>query len=75
MSGPNDREIVPDKEAALILLHDMLEREPYVPKQPSPEALAQPADIPEPDPVIKPLPPNIEEKIRSRVRNLRGGRK
>ena len=71
--GPNDRDIVPDKDAALILLHDMLQREPYEPKERRPEPPREglkPAE--DPEPAVKPLPPNMEEKIRSRVRGLRG---
>ncbi len=75
LNGLDDRTIVPDKDTALILLHDMLEREPYIPKEHPPEIAAALVKLAEPDPKMKPLPPNIEEKIRSRVRNLRGGKR
>ena len=75
LNGLDDREIVPDKDTALVLLHDMLEREPYTPKQLPLENAPVPVKLAEPEPEMKPLPSNIEEKIRSRVRNLRGGKK
>ena len=72
--GPHEREVVPDKDAALILLHDMLEREPYRPTERRPPVaedgppprVAQPAP-----PAVKPLPPSVEAKIRSRVQGTR----
>ncbi|MFQ5870280.1 MAG: Zn-binding domain-containing protein, partial [Candidatus Zixiibacteriota bacterium] len=79
------RERIPDKEAALIILHDMLEKEPYVPK-PLPverkmqaargilverEDAAPPARRPRD---IKRLPENVEAKIRKRVRALKNKR-
>jgi DEAD/DEAH box helicase domain-containing protein len=75
LNGLDDREIVPDKDTALVLLHDMLEREPYTPKQLPLDSAPVPVKLAEPEPEMKPLPANIEEKIRSRVRNLRGGKK
>jgi len=75
--GPHDREIVPDKDAALILLHDLLGREPYRPRERKPpivEDAPSPAAVPTPPPEtpIKPLPPTVEERIRRRVRQLPG---
>ena len=62
------RERIPDKEAALIMLHDMLGKEPYVPK-PLPaerkkEAIPLKRDI-------KRLPESVEAKIRKRVQKLK----
>ena len=78
---------IPDKEAALILFHALLEKEPYVPVRPKLRAVAAGAvaaglavgangDIPletAPSPPIpvKPLPANIEAKIRRKVRAFR----
>lgn len=83
--GPPDlgddttREMIPDKEAALVLLHALMEKEPYVPKRPRSaerpvsvaagtelETMADAPPIP-----AKPLPPNVEAKIRSKVRGFR----
>ncbi|MBI2191815.1 MAG: DEAD/DEAH box helicase [Planctomycetes bacterium] len=71
-AGSRDR--FPDKEAARILLHDFLEMPPYVPRYPPPG----PPAVPPPTPVASPappraipnvpLPPNLEKKIRKRVR-------
>jgi DEAD/DEAH box helicase domain-containing protein len=76
--GPHERDLVPDKDAALVLLHDMLEREPYQPKERRPPVLdeATPSAGPgkAPSPPVKPLPPNVEAKIRSRVQDMRGTR-
>ena len=74
VGGPEDRDLVPDKEAALILLHDLLEREPYTPKAVTP-AQARRAPTPEPERAmpVKPLPPGLEEKIRRRISGM--GRK
>jgi len=74
--GPHDRDLVPDKDAALILLHDMLQREPYTPKERRPPVLAEdaPAKTPaaeRPSPPIKPLPPMVEAKVRTRVQQMR----
>jgi len=75
-SGVRDR--LPDKEAALIILHDLLELPPYVPQYGPPEqaeAKAVPAE-PEREIHSEPLPPALEQKIRKRVRKFqrkRGG--
>ena len=63
------RERIPDKEAALIMLHDMLGKEPYVPK-PFP---ADRKDAPSParrarD--VKRLPENTEARLRKRFQNM-----
>ena len=69
----NTRGAIPDKEAALVLLHAMLEKEPYVPKHPRPEiAVADAvtgrrgAKIP-----VRPLAANVEAKIRKKVKGFR----
>lgn len=75
---------IPDKEAALILLHALLEKEPYVPVRPKPRvavpayATASPGiaghlddAAPSPPIPVKPLPANIEAKIRRKVRAFR----
>jgi DEAD/DEAH box helicase domain-containing protein len=79
------RERIPDKEAALIILHDMLDKEPYVPKPLSVERKMQAVrgnSVEREDatlPVrrtreIKRLPENVEAKIRKRVRALKNKR-
>jgi len=57
------KERIPDKEAALILLHDMLGKEPYIPKPLKRDATAQVRNIRD----IKPLQENVELKIRKRI--------
>lgn len=69
----NTRGTIPDKEAALVLLHAMLEREPYVPKYPRPGTApvveGQPSNaVPIP---VKPMPANVEAKIRKKVKGFR----
>jgi len=64
-SGPRER--IPDKEAALILLHDMLGKEPYEPKPLASER----RDVATPAREIKPLPENVEAKIRKRIQSLK----
>jgi DEAD/DEAH box helicase domain-containing protein len=61
------RERIPDKEAALIILHDVLGKEPYIPKPLSPDK-APPERRPR---EIKRLPENVEAKIRKRVQSLK----
>lgn len=75
------KERIPDKEAALILLHDMLGKEPYIPKQAAP--IQQQAPTPpkiEPEPTtftreIKPLPENVEAKLRKRIQTFKRDKK
>ena len=77
------KERIPDKEAALILLHEMLGKEPYEPKQPVQvrQVQASPTPIPqEPEqtPVvreIKPLPENVEAKLRKRIQAFKRDKK
>lgn len=66
-------ERIPDKEAALIILHAMLEIEPYVPRLP-------PLDVTGPASAqrraeIAPLPANVECKVRKRIDALRKRRR
>lgn len=65
------RGTIPDKEAALILLHALLEKSPYIPKHPSP-LKPLPAEPPRRPLTIKPLPPNLEQKLRKRLKGFRG---
>jgi len=62
---------IPDKEAALVLLHHMLEMEPFIPKGPAPV----PVEVEE-EPVrrreIKPLPPEVERRLRQSLGRLAG---
>ncbi|MFC1573002.1 hypothetical protein ACFL6M_05325, partial [Candidatus Eisenbacteria bacterium] len=69
---------VPDKDAALILMHQLLEKEPYIPKTPKrgwegapagafgpdPEAEAEAERIPARRRKVKPLPPEVERRLR-----------
>jgi len=79
----SSRDCIPDKEAALMILHDLLEQEPYIPKDPSPErqrliekgmvaveAVEAAAEAPRRE--IKRLPENVEAKIRRKLRALQG---
>jgi DEAD/DEAH box helicase domain-containing protein len=67
------KEVIPDKEGSLVLLHAMLGREPYVPRFPIPtkEVVTEPErdvatdDAPMPKGVD--LPPIVEERIRRQV--------
>ena len=69
----NTRGAIPDKEAALVLLHAMLEKEPYVPRQPR-RAFSRAGEgaervhaaIP-----VRPLAANVEAKIRKKVKGFR----
>ncbi len=66
------RERIPDKEAALILLHDMLGKETYIPKSmPAEPQIVTPGIIRE----IKPLPENVEAKIRKRIQSFKKDKK
>lgn len=71
------KETIPDKEAALVILHALLEKEPYVPQRPRPsyEAVAVENGATNGEPVepipVKPMPANVEAKIRRKVRGFR----
>lgn len=71
----NARGRIPDKEAALVLLHDLLRLEPYIPALPpgySEEAAAGPSGwSPKPPPAKSPLPEHIESKIRRQLQGLK----
>ncbi|MFQ6131285.1 MAG: DEAD/DEAH box helicase [Armatimonadota bacterium] len=78
----SSRDCVPDKDAALMILHDLLEKVPYIPRDPSPErrrlidmglaAVEVPmAEDEEPPREIKRLPENVEAKILRRIRSLK----
>jgi ATP-dependent helicase YprA (DUF1998 family) len=62
------RGTIPDKEAALILLHALLEKPPYVPRH-APPLRALPPEQPARKLEVKPLPPNLEQKIRRRLKS------
>ncbi len=59
---------IPDKEAALVLLHHLLEMEPYVPKY-APPSEDSPAAAPEPRRRLprKELPARVEKNIRDQL--------
>jgi len=70
---------IPDKEAAMCILHDLLQREPYEPKPPGrmyqlrqsaagPAPEAAPAHNPQPL-EIRRLPEKIEARLRRRLRD------
>jgi DEAD/DEAH box helicase domain-containing protein len=59
-AGGEARARIPDKEAALIVLHDVLGLEPYVPRG---------ATLPEP---IEPLPEGVEARVRRQMQRLKG---
>lgn len=66
---------VPDKEAALVILHALLEREPYIPK-PRPRAAAgweSQTGGPEPPrrPPSEPLPERLELRLRKQMQRLK----
>jgi DEAD/DEAH box helicase domain-containing protein len=66
------RGVIPDKEAALILLHALLEMAPYVPRHAPPQrGRPMPAQQPMPKLDVKPLPPNLKQKIRKRLKGSR----
>ncbi|MDP6775793.1 MAG: DUF1998 domain-containing protein, partial [Candidatus Latescibacteria bacterium] len=74
------RGTIPDKEAALVLLHELLQREPYIPRSPVANVRSEvpvetemalageggEASIP-----VNPMPANVEAKIRKKVRRYR----
>ena len=75
---------IPDKEAALVLLHHLLEKEPYVPKGPPRDwagsddgdaVRAQRWDEEETAPrrEIRPLSPEVERRLRRSLGKLRSG--
>ncbi len=76
-AGSELKERIPDKEAALMLLHDMLGKESYIPKQSTlskPLTDVQQTETLEPQLIsrqIKPLPENVEAKIRKRIQSLK----
>jgi DEAD/DEAH box helicase domain-containing protein len=67
------RERIPDKEAALVILHHLLGLEPYIPHPLSEEERARrgegTAELGSP---IKRLPEHVEQKLRKRIKGLRG---
>jgi DEAD/DEAH box helicase domain-containing protein len=69
-SGTRGR--IPDKEAALILLHEMLGLDPYVPKYPPPHAERDGQKPPEEgekrDESTRKLPRHMERNIRDRLK-------
>jgi DEAD/DEAH box helicase domain-containing protein len=76
------KERIPDKEAALMLLHDMLGKEPYAPKNiiPSQSVVMQTQQTQDQAVSttvrqIKPLPENVEAKIRKRIQSLKRDKK
>jgi len=69
------RNRIPDKEAALMILHDLLNKIPYVPKpitRPTVNTVES-GRAPEIPPLreIKPLPVSVEMRIRKRVQKLK----
>ncbi|MBM3262623.1 MAG: DEAD/DEAH box helicase [candidate division Zixibacteria bacterium] len=65
---------IPDKEAALVILHDWLGKEPYIPKPVTHARLSTAAPLPPPQPSpreVKPLPEGVEWRIRQRVQTLK----
>jgi DEAD/DEAH box helicase domain-containing protein len=77
-SDDGTRGTLPDKEAALVLLHALLEMEPYIPKRPRMEAVAEPGrdpigvpEAPSPPIPVNPMPANVAAKIRKKVRRFK----
>ncbi|MCL6613473.1 MAG: DUF1998 domain-containing protein, partial [Firmicutes bacterium] len=66
---------IPDKEAALCLLHDLLELAPYVPKPKAAGTVAAPAaaSSEQKPPPLVPLPEAVEKRIRRQLQALRRG--
>ncbi|MCC7495604.1 MAG: DEAD/DEAH box helicase [Fimbriimonadaceae bacterium] len=63
---------IPDKEAALVILHHLLGLEPYLPRALSAAELARRGgDSTSPAPPIKRLPESIEAKLRKRIQGLK----
>ncbi|MGE5528141.1 MAG: DEAD/DEAH box helicase [Patescibacteria group bacterium] len=69
---------IADKEAALCLLHDLLELPPYTPKPkpvPSAPVPAPPEPLPPvPPPPLVPLPEAVERRIRRQLQDVKQGR-
>ncbi|HEX8236005.1 MAG TPA: DEAD/DEAH box helicase [Abditibacteriaceae bacterium] len=64
-AGGEARERIPDKEAALVVLHEMLGLEPYIPRR------AAHASTQDTQP-IEQLPPQIEDKVRRQLQRMKG---
>lgn len=64
-AGGEARERIPDKEAALVVLHEMLGLEPYVPRRVGPENVPTPAPIEQ-------LPSAVENKVRRQLQRMKG---
>jgi DEAD/DEAH box helicase domain-containing protein len=63
---------IPDKEAALVILHDLLEMEPYIPsavKKPIADNGGSQELLPYP-PLVR-LPDRVEQQLRQKLANLR----
>jgi DEAD/DEAH box helicase domain-containing protein len=58
------RERIPDKEAALVILHEMLGLQPYIPRRTP--AGSTPVNQP-----IEQLPPAVEDKVRRQLQRLK----
>ncbi len=66
------RERIPDKEAALVILHHILQLEPYLPKPLTDEDRVRRGGEAPPQPLeIKRLPDHIEAKIRKRIQGMK----
>jgi DEAD/DEAH box helicase domain-containing protein len=68
---------IPDKEAAILILHDLLGKEPYVPKvgPPLQEAMLEiAAEAEVKRPPSTPLPERVELRIRQQVQRLNSRR-
>jgi DEAD/DEAH box helicase domain-containing protein len=63
-AGGEARERIPDKEAALVVLHEMLQLEPYIPKN-APDVSTHNAAP------IEQLPPQVENRVRKQLQRLK----
>ena len=74
-SDTSGRGRIPDKEAALCLLHDLLQLEPYQPKPRASGDRSWPAPgeapAPVPLPPLVPLPEAVERRIRKQLQAMR----
>ena len=63
---------IPDKESALVILHDLLELEPYIPSivSKSIDPNAQPVDLVSYPPLVR-LPDKVEQQLRQKLAILR----